>query len=128
MRNKESWWRRPLVITTAMLPNAVLGVPYSAGIDARLFGADSVRMTRGGYAYGRTGDSREDHYLFISTRYGPWIGRGGMASTSAYGYSSWSPRLGLGVQYARWTVGFAREDAGAGLGPTYQFMLSSVIK
>ena len=101
---------------------------YSAGVDARIFGPDSVRVTRAGYAYGRTGGSIEDHYVFVSSRYGPWIGRGGMASTSAYGYASWNPRLGLGVQYARWTVGFAREDAGAGLGPTYQFMLSSVIK
>lgn len=101
---------------------------YSAGIDARLFGADSVRITRGGYAYGRTGDSSEDHYLFVSTRYGPWIGRGGMASTTAYAHTSWRPRLGLGVQHARWSVGFAREENGAALGPTYQFMLSSVIK
>ncbi len=101
---------------------------YSAGFDARLFGPDSLRLTRAGYAYARTGGSIEDHYLFISTRYGPWIGRGGMASTAAYGYASWRPRLGLGVQYARWTVGFAREENGAGLGPTYQFMLSSVIK
>jgi hypothetical protein len=101
---------------------------YSAGLDARLFGPDSMRVTRAGYAYGRTGGSIEDHYVFVSSRYGPWIGRGGMASTSAYGYSSWAPRLGLGVQYARWTVGFAREDTGAGLGPTYQFMLSSVMK
>ena len=101
---------------------------YSAGMDARIFGLDSVRNTRAGYAYGRTGGAIEDHYVFVSSRYGPWIGRGGMGSTSAYGASSWSPRLGLGVQYARWTVGFAREDAGAGLGPTYQFMLSSVMK
>src|SRR5688500_7768351 len=101
---------------------------YSAGVDARLFGPDSVRVTRAGYAYGRTGGSAEDHYLFVSSRFGPWIGRGGMASASAYGYTSWRPRLGLGVQYARWTVGFAREEAGAGLGPTYQFMLSSVVK
>ena len=101
---------------------------YSAGVDARLFGPDSVRITRGGYAYGRTGGSSEDHYLFVSTRYGPWIGRGGMASTSVYGHTSWRPRLGLGVQYARWSIGFAREENGAALGPTYQFMLSSVIK
>ena len=101
---------------------------YSAGVDARVFGRDSIRHTRAGYAYGRTGATSEDHYLFVSTRYGPWIGRGGMASTSAYGYEGWRPRLGLGVQYARWTVGFAREESGAGLGPTYQFMLSSVIK
>ena len=101
---------------------------YSAGMDTKLFGPDSLRVTRAGYAYGRTGRSTEDHYFFASSRFGPWIGRGGMALSSAYGYTSWRPRLGLGVQYARWTVGFAREDAGAGLGPTYQFMLSSVVK
>lgn len=101
---------------------------YSAGVDARLLGTDSILVTRGGYAYSRSGDASEDHYLFVSTRYGPWIGRGGMVSTTAYGHTGWRPRLGLGVQYARWSVGFAREENGAALGPTYQFMLSSVIK
>ena len=101
---------------------------YSAGVEARVFGSDSLRATRAGYAYGRTGDVTEDHYVFLSTRYGPWLARGGVLSTSAYGHLSWRPRLGLGVQHARWHVGFGREENGAGLGPTYQFMLSSVVR
>ena len=101
---------------------------YSAAIETRIFGADSLRVTRAGYAFGRTGNVTDDHYVFVSSRYGPWIGRAGMASTIAYGHSQWLPRLGLGVQYARWSIGFGREDSGAGLGPVYQFMLSSVLK
>lgn len=100
---------------------------YSIAAEAKIYGPDTLRIARAGYAFGQTGVA-DDHYLFVSTRYGAWLGRAGMASTVAYGYSSWRPRLGLGVQHARWTIGFAREENGAGLGPTYQFMLSSVVK
>jgi hypothetical protein len=36
--------------------------------------------------------------------------------------------LGLGLRYARYLVGVAREEGTAGLGSTYQFLLTTVFR
>ena len=54
--------------------------------------------------------------------------RGGLARQSAYGFSTTRLRLGLGLRYARYLVGVAREEGTAGLGSTYQFLLTTVFR
>jgi hypothetical protein len=100
---------------------------FGVALDTRLFGVDSLREARGGYA-AAVSTGVQEHYVFTSGRVDVWELRGGVVGRRAYGHVAWRPRLGVGLHYARWRVGLSREENGAGLGPIYQFMLSSVIK
>ena len=47
---------------------------------------------------------------------------------SAYSDREMRLRLGLGLHYAHYTVGLARDENGAGLSPTYQFTISAILR
>jgi hypothetical protein len=54
--------------------------------------------------------------------------RGGLARQTAYGSKTTRLRLGLGLRYARYLVGVAREEGTAGLGSSYQFLLTTTFR
>ena len=100
-------------------------VRYSAAGDMMLFGRDSLRSARGGYAFSFTEGITREHYFFGSARVGILEMLGGFARVIAFGENNSHVRLGVGLHYERYIVGVGREDNGAGMGSTYQFILSS---
>jgi hypothetical protein len=101
---------------------------FSGAADARIIGADSTQQARAGYGYTFADGASNGHYLFASGRLSRWIGRVGVARTEAYGNRETTFRLGLGVRYARYTVGLSREESAGGFDPTYQFVLSGIFR
>lgn len=101
---------------------------YSAAIDTRIVGTDSTRQVRGGYSYTAADGASAEHYVFVSGRYTRWLGRVGVSRAAAYGHDDTTVRLGLGLRYARYTVGLSREASPAGFDPTYQFLLSGIFR
>ena len=98
---------------------------YSIGGDARLAGSDTLREVRVGYGGAYTEQLSREHYLFASGRFRHVEARVGTIRLSAYGNADWRFRVGIGVHHARYMVGVAREETGAGLRPTYAFTLTS---
>ena len=97
---------------------------FSGAADTKVVGPDSTRQARLGYSYTFSDGSSGGHYVFASGRFSRWIGRIGVAHTSAFGNTDTTLRVALGVRYARYTVGLSREDSAGGFDPTYQFALS----
>jgi hypothetical protein len=99
-----------------------------ASADVRVAGRDSTRTSRAGFAFSDTpGRSREQFY-FGSVRYLGWELRGGAVRTQAHDFTTTRARLGIGVHYGAYIVGLARESTPAGLAPSYQFVLSTVLR
>ncbi len=96
--------------------------------DGRIAGTGPRLEARAGYAFSSTEAHAREHYVFTSARSGNWEGRAGLARSFAFGETSSRIRLGLDLHYARYTVGIAREDTGAGLAPTYQFALITAVR
>ena len=101
---------------------------FSAAADLRVVGRDSLRQARVGYSLSLTEQSATEHYALASGRHGVWQGRLGVVHHTEYGHADWRLRVGVGVHYARYTIGVAREENGAGLAPSYQFGLSATIE
>lgn len=100
----------------------------SAAADAKVAGPDSVRQARLGYAITVLAAQETEHYGYAAGRYGRWEGRVGVARQQVYDVHDWRLRLGLGLRYARYVIGIAREENGAGLPPYYQFALSAIVE
>ncbi|MEO8562816.1 MAG: hypothetical protein ABI601_12115 [bacterium] len=83
---------------------------------------------RAGLAYQRDRDSGSEVFGFTSARTKMVELRGGIARQSAFGFTTTRLRLGLGLRYARYLVGVSREEGTAGLGSTYQFLLTTVFR
>jgi hypothetical protein len=83
---------------------------------------------RAGLAFQRERESGSEIFAFGSARTKMLEIRGGLARQSAYGSTTTRPRLGLGLRYARYLVGVAREEGTAGLGSSYQFLLTTVFR
>jgi hypothetical protein len=98
---------------------------YSVGGDLRVAGTDTLREARVGYAAAYTEQLTRESYLFVGGRFKPVEARVGTVRLSAYGNADWRFRVGIGVHHARYMVGVAREETGAGLRPTYAFTLTS---
>ena len=101
---------------------------FSGAFDLRAIGRDSTRQARVGYSYTAADGASDGHYVFVSGRFARWIGRVGVARTSAFGERDTSLRLALGLRYARYTVGLSREESAGGFDPTYQFVLSGIFR
>ena len=95
------------------------------GGDLRVFGRDTLGEARAGYAAAFTENVAREHYVFVSGRWRSIEVRGGPAHLEAYGNGEWRFRIGAGLHHARYVVGLAREDTGAGLSPMYAFTLTS---
>jgi len=83
---------------------------------------------RAGIAYQDDRDAGSETFAYGSARTGIVELRGGLARQHAFGGTTTRLRLGLGLRYARYLVGVAREEGTAGLGSTYQFMLTTVFR
>jgi hypothetical protein len=100
---------------------------YLAAADLPLIRRDSSFVMRGGYSFSRTdGRGRED-YAFATTSYRQFDASAGVAETSVFGNRDNRWRLGVGVRYAGYTAAIARENGAAGIGGSYQFLLTRVI-
>jgi hypothetical protein len=101
---------------------------FNAAGDLRAAGRSERQQLRAGYALSYTPGSGHEHYLVGSGRSGVLEARVGVARAVRFGEPFWRLRLGAGLHYARYALGVAREEAGADLGPTYQFTLSTEFK
>ena len=103
-------------------------IGYNFAGDARVYGPDSLREARAGYGISIDDSEVREQFGYVSGRYGVLEARTGVARYSALGTVDWRLRLGLGLHYARYTVGISREENGAGLDAVYQFTLSAFVK
>lgn len=69
----------------------------------------------------------DERYVYGSGRVGLLDLRAGVSQQKTFGNSTTRMRLGVGIQYHHYRVGIASEDGTAGLGPTYQFLLTTVV-
>jgi hypothetical protein len=101
---------------------------YLVAADLPLVRRDSSFVVRGGYSLSKTdGRGRED-YAFTTTSYRQFDASAGIAQTSVFGNHDHRWRLGVGVRYAGYTAAIGREDGAAGVGGSYQFLLTRVIR
>jgi hypothetical protein len=83
---------------------------------------------RTGVAYQFERDGPQETFVYASGRTSLLDVRAGVARQTGFGNTTTRMRLGLGVHSTRYLVGVAREDGTAGLGATYQFLLTTVYK
>jgi hypothetical protein len=98
------------------------------GADFRVAQRDSTKVARLGASFSNTPGRFSEQLLFASARYDAWELRGGPVRTTAYGATNVRLRLGFGVHYGSYVVGLAREEAPSGLGASYQFVLSTIVR
>ena len=101
---------------------------FIAGADVRVAQVDSERVLRAGLSAMNTQGSESEQFAFVSARYRAWEFRGGPVRTTVYATDNLRTRMAIAVHYAGYAVGVAREGTPNGLGPSYQFLLSSVIR
>ncbi|MBC8086875.1 MAG: hypothetical protein H7Z40_06390 [Phycisphaerae bacterium] len=101
---------------------------FLAAADARLFARKEMPDIRLGYSRGATSGGAREHGPFMSAQTGPLEVRGALVITRAYGSRDLRARSGLALHLRRYIVGIGREEGIGGLGPLYQFTLSSLVK
>ncbi len=94
--------------------------------DLPVYHRGSALEVRTGLSASATDSRGTEKYLFGAVRYLGLEARGGLARVDEFGTTSDHVRLGLDLKYARYAIGIAREQEGAGLGAVYQFMLTAV--
>lgn len=100
-----------------------------AAADLRAWGKSDEREARVGYSMNAVNRGARDHGPYAAARYDYGEARIGYFSSEIAGATTLNRlRVGLALHYARYVVGIAREEGSAGLGPIYQFTLSSIIK
>ena len=99
----------------------------TAAADARLMG-EAGRETRFGYSYNAVNRGAREHGPFVAWRYDRVDLRGAFLRTNASGLTVSRIRSGIALHYASYVVGVAREEGTTGLGPLYQFTLSSLLR
>ena len=87
----------------------------------------SMSDLRVGLSYQQDEGGGNESYVYAAGEAGQLDLRGGFARQTSYGSSTTRLRLGVGVHYAHYLVGVAREDGSAGLSASYQFVLKTVI-
>jgi hypothetical protein len=98
-----------------------------AAADLRLMG-DVHRETRIGYSLNGVNRGAKELGPFVAWRFDRADLRAGYLRTTASGRTVSRVRSGIALHYARYVVGVAREEGASGLGPLYQFTLSSLIR
>ncbi|MEO7998709.1 MAG: hypothetical protein ABI852_14765 [Gemmatimonadaceae bacterium] len=101
---------------------------FLSAIDARVLANPKAPDIRLGYSRTSVNGGARENGPFASVRYGPIEGRGALVITKAYGERDLRARSGLALHYQRFVVGIGREEGVGGLGPLYQFTLSSIVK
>jgi len=101
---------------------------YLAAADLPIVRRDSSLVLRGGYSLSHTDGRGREGYVFTTTTYHQFDASAGLAETSSFGNHDRRLRLGVGVRHAGYTVAIGREDGAAGVGASYQFLLTRVIR
>ncbi|MGH7618398.1 MAG: hypothetical protein ACREPM_14335 [Gemmatimonadaceae bacterium] len=101
---------------------------YQLAADVPLFTIDSTAAVKGGYAMNFMGVRGREDYGFAAGRYRQLDLSAGVARTHAYASSDLRWRVGAGLHYAGYTAAIGREDGAAGLGASFQILLTRVIK
>lgn len=96
--------------------------------DFRVVGPSAEREVRLGAAQMAVNRGARERGPFVSARFDRLEARAQMLRVAAGGRTLSRFRSGLALYYARYTVGVSREEGTSGLGPVYQFTLSSLIK
>ncbi len=99
-----------------------------AAADFRLAGTSRTREARLGYTESAVNRGARERGPFASARWERVEARAALVRATAGSGAATRFRSGLALYYARYAVGVAREEGISGLGPVYQFTLSSVIK
>lgn len=100
---------------------------FVAAADARLMGVTD-RETRLGYSFNGVNRGAKEQGPFVAWRFDRVDLRGAYLRTTASGRTVSRIRSGVALHYARFVVGVAREEGATGLGPLYQFTLSSLLQ
>jgi hypothetical protein len=118
-----------LAVSTFLLsPSGREAATYLAAADVPIVSRDSTFVLRGGYSIDHTEGRGRDEYAFATTSYHMFDANIGVAQSTAYGNVSRRMRLGLGLRYAAYTVAIGREDGAAGIGASYQFLFTRVVR
>jgi len=99
-----------------------------AAADFRLAGTSRSREARLGYTESAVNRGARERGPYASARWDRVEGRAALVRATAGAGAATRFRSGLALYYARYAIGVAREEGISGLGPVYQFTLSSVIK
>lgn len=100
----------------------------NAAADLRLAGASTLREARVGFSQSAVNRGARERGPFLSGRFDRIELRAAYVRTTAGDRGDSRLRTGLALYYASYIVGVAREEGISGLGPVYQFTLSSLIK
>lgn len=121
------------------------GLPFRAALSSFLFSRSkrlerasalgalegylpvSMSELRLGVSYQLDEGGGNERFVYAAGRAGQLDVRGGVARQTSFGFSTTRLRLGVGVHFAHYLVGIAREDGTAGLGASYQFVLKTII-
>jgi len=101
---------------------------YLAAADAPVFRRDTSLTIRAGYSVAKTEGRGNERYAFGTAAYHQFDLSTGFATTTEFGSSTGQWRLGFGLRRAGYTIAIGREDGAAGLGASYQFLLTRAIK
>ncbi|MCE2903253.1 MAG: hypothetical protein ACK5XT_01110 [Gemmatimonas sp.] len=104
---------RPAVVTAA---------------DVRVIGHRRTHELRAGYAQHGVNRGARERGPFVSARFDRLEARAGYLRASAGATDVSRVRSGVALYFNRYVVGIAREEGISGLGPVYQFTLSSLVK
>lgn len=101
---------------------------YFAAADLPLLHRDSTLVLRGGYALSHTEGRGGEDYAFATMSYHVFDASAGLSQSTAFGNTARRVRLGAGLRYAGYAVAIGREDGAAGIGASYQFLFTRVIR
>jgi hypothetical protein len=119
---------RVALSTFLFTPNRRDEASYLAAADVPIIRRDTTFSLRGGVSSNRTAGRGREDYLFGTSRYRLLDLSAGVVRNVAFGNTSRSWRLGCGLHYAGYTLAVGREDGAAGLGASYQFLFTRVMK
>lgn len=98
-----------------------------AAVDARVLGTEG-REFRAGYSHNGVTRGAQEDGPFAAMRLDLLEARAAFLRTTSAGNAVTRIRSGLALHFARYVVGLAREEGASGLGPLYQFTLSTTIR
>jgi hypothetical protein len=101
---------------------------YFAAADVPVFRLDTSLTVRAGYSVAKTEGRGDERYAFGTATYRQFDVSSGFSTTTQFGNSTNRWRLGFGLRRAGYTVAIGREDGAAGLGASYQFLLTRAVK
>ena len=101
---------------------------YFAAADMPVLRLDTTLVVRAGYSIAKTEQRGNEHYAFGTATYRQFDLSTGWSTTTDFGNTSNRWRLGFGLRRAGYKVAIGRESGGAGLGASYQFLLTRAVK